>query len=1157
MLTKYLLTLCLFCLSIQLIGQQDEIEDFSYYVYPIKVDNKWGFMNKEGQQTIEPQYDAHKYLKYNYILVEQDKKVGLLDSVGNPVLPIKYQRIRPLKRDLFAVVKDTLEVIVDEQDNLLVTSGYQRIEILNNDFFAVKIDSLWGIHGRGSQQIAPPIYHKVSPVNGGKGYFKVYQQIGKKRFANLMNLEGELLFGFEQLDINVITDSLFLFKSEKTNGWGMKDLEGQILHEPAWLNASKLNPYLVKIKLDARRTGLFSISRRAMLELDGNYADFEYLDDRYVKPVKGYRRGLMDSVGNTILKAEYHNIQTTKYPQYFRVQQGSWGMYDIQKDSLIVETVNSQIHPFDNGLATLIMGGLYGAVNFKGKIVLPAVYDKIERVDNLIKTYKEGERLLLRLNSEGELEVENSFKKVKSLSIGRKGRGNSNSIFRPRTVDRMAVGPYFWRRQNGRYGVYDRTNRQFVVPPTFRSVYQAQEAGVTIVITDSIVQTTGLTIYNNLPVDEVYQVGLFSHEQLRLLTIPKDIIGIRYADFRQGNGVAAFIDTIGRYGLISSTGQVMAYDTSYQFIGYFKNGLARVYTNGTLLNGSQTGYKGNPTMGSVPNIVRGYGIRYVRDKPERGSGYLLQEDGLWGYLNTQGQLQIKPQFLYARAINTEGTINRKQTGWGIMDVNGQPILDYQYIKIENFGRNLLKLQTKSQYITSLDENGNATFSKYERQGKFIEGLCRVAKRNKQGEIRWGYINKELEEVIPIGFRQARDFAEGWASVADSSGWYFINTKGETVLRLHKAIKDVGNFHEDVAWVKIGSFYGYVDREGAFVLRPKYNKADDFSFGVARVFLDKKATLIDKSGSFVVGANEYTTIKPMSQYGLAVVQKRGRRLMGLIDYNGKVILPPRYDQISQYDNGIATIRLLGKFGFIDSTGRVIIETQFEKVGKPRNGLIAVSKSGSGGWYYINYAGKKAFKANFYKAKDFKKGFAVVTLMDDNRRTKTALIDQKGKFHYISTESKELLDYAEGFRNIKEVIKEEDAELANKNIDALTTYEVQYFTDANNQQLFDTYFEEVYPFENDVAFMVTDKGWGALNRRGFKIIKDKYIRLIRQKGGKIRGKAPYMYGIAQKDGTIILPPQLDYVKLLSGNIYQVERDSQIGYMNQKGEWIWELK
>jgi hypothetical protein len=40
-------------------------------------------------------------------------------------------------------------------------------------------------------------------------------------------------------------------------------------------------------------------------------------------------------------------------------------------------------------------------------------------------------------------------------------------------------------------------------------------------------------------------------------------------------------------------------------------------------------------------------------------------------------------------------------------------------------------------------------------------------------------------------------------------------------------------------------------------------------------------------------------------------------------NGKIIVPPTYDFINDYSDGLAQVQKKGKWGFMDKTGKIVI------------------------------------------------------------------------------------------------------------------------------------------------------------------------------------------------------------------------------------------
>ncbi|MEZ7954315.1 MAG: WG repeat-containing protein, partial [Bacteroidales bacterium] len=94
-------------------------------------------------------------------------------------------------------------------------------------------------------------------------------------------------------------------------------------------------------------------------------------------------------------------------------------------------------------------------------------------------------------------------------------------------------------------------------------------------------------------------------------------------------------------------------------------------------------------------------------------------------------------------------------------------------------------------------------------------------------------------------------------------------------------------------------WGYEDETGKMVIKPKYEFADVFEDGRAKVWYKKK--------------------------------------YGYIDKTGKEIIPIKYDGAKLFSEDLLGVNLKGKWGFIDKTGKEIIPLKYEDVGKFKEGL----------------------------------------------------------------------------------------------------------------------------------------------------------------------------------------------------------------------------
>ena len=109
-------------------------------------------------------------------------------------------------------------------------------------------------------------------------------------------------------------------------------------------------------------------------------------------------------------------------------------------------------------------------------------------------------------------------------------------------------------------------------------------------------------------------------------------------------------------------------------------------------------------------------------------------------------------------------------------------------------------------------------------------------------------------------------------------------------------------------------YGF-KKDGAVVIPAKYNFADSFSEGLARVVINGKWSYIDKSGKEVIQL-KYDVVGDFSE-GLAAVKLNGK--WGYINKSGKEVIPLKYDSVYYFSNGQARAKLNGEWGYIDKQG----------------------------------------------------------------------------------------------------------------------------------------------------------------------------------------------------------------------------------------------
>lgn len=122
---------------------------------------------------------------------------------------------------------------------------------------------------------------------------------------------------------------------------------------------------------------------------------------------------------------------------------------------------------------------------------------------------------------------------------------------------------------------------------------------------------------------------------------------------------------------------------------------------------------------------------------------------------------------------------------------------------------------------------------------FNEGLVAVKKDKK-----WLYLDSTGNEVTHAIFDEAMSFENGMAVVTKDGLSGYINRSGKVVINFQ--FQNAGNFREGLAPASnLKGYWGYIDKQANWVIKPQYGYADNFSGEEARVIKDDKVFYINR------------------------------------------------------------------------------------------------------------------------------------------------------------------------------------------------------------------------------------------------------------------------------------------------------------------------
>ena len=273
---------------------------------------------------------------------------------------------------------------------------------------------------------------------------------------------------------------------------------------------------------------------------------------------------------------------------------------------------------------------------------------------------------------------------------------------------------------------------------------------------------------------------------------------------------------------------------------------------------------------------------------------------------------------------------------------------------------------------------------------------------------------------------ANDSLPFTAAVKENGVWGAVNAAGKVVIpisydRLGLTLRDADEQAEDLSSeegrdhlieVEKGGLRGFFTRTGKEIIPISYESRSIWKEGALAVRgKDKKISFYKNDGSLISGA-AYDQVSDFEN-GMAIV-KRGATY-GYLALDGREVKPV-YQEARFFEDGLAAVKEKGRWGVIDMTGRYVVPPTYKDTGAAfEEGRLAV-KNQKNLWGFIDREGKEIIPPA-YKAVSptFSEGYAAV--QDESKLW--GFIDTEGRVTAKPQFKAVLTPFAEGLAGVKTI------------------------------------------------------------------------------------------------------------------------------------------
>lgn len=314
----------------------------------------------------------------------------------------------------------------------------------------------------------------------------------------------------------------------------------------------------------------------------------------------------------------------------------------------------------------------------------------------------------------------------------------------------------------------------------------------------------------------------------------------------------------------------------------------------------------------------------------------FNEGDLYGFMDYDGNIHIKPQYEQAAFFSEGLALVMKEDKYGFIDKGNKLIVPFMYTSATDF--------EKGRSVVELD-------------GKY------------------GMIDRSGKRIFPVEFKELGALSDGLAyGQKDSLFGYY---DADFIQRIPEKYEEAFPFSDSVAKVQIGENQAFIDIYGTNVVAPGYSSVEFFS-DTLLIFEDNgKYGLMKRNCEVVINAQYDRIMKPVIDRTMVI--QNGK--IGYIDLSGNLIIPVQYETFpnspakGQFNSNLTVIKFKGKYGVIDKNGRVILAATFNEIGDISS-VMAFSKGK--GWGYTDLLGKVTIQPAYSYAESFVAGTAIVEL-----------------------------------------------------------------------------------------------------------------------------------------------------------------------------------
>jgi hypothetical protein len=313
------------------IFKYDRCGDFNEGLAWVCLNDKYGFVNKDGVEVIPPIYDSVNDFCEGMAGVSVDDKYGFINTQGHVVVPICYDKILDFSEGFAVVaVENEGHWLIEKYGNIATKQKYEDCYGFCNGIGAVKIGGLWGFIDTSGKIVIKPQFDDICDFSSSD-----FIEVCIADKYGLINRQGNIILPVKFDSINRLSDSFYAIK--QNDYW-------------SWVHIQK--------------------------DIITNQTKPIYFDD-----LAYFEHNIIDYDNNRGIYTKYEDDRESVEELEVYSQNGKYGFMNLYGDIIIPMKYDFAL-PFSGGYAVVKKDFKWGFIDRHGNEVVPLQYDYVSSFHN-------------------------------------------------------------------------------------------------------------------------------------------------------------------------------------------------------------------------------------------------------------------------------------------------------------------------------------------------------------------------------------------------------------------------------------------------------------------------------------------------------------------------------------------------------------------------------------------------------------------------------------------------------------------------------------------------------------------------------------------------------------------------------------------------------